>query len=578
MRTFPALGSRFALASALLCAAPPLGGQASVQEPATFTESIEVRVVNVDVVVLDSKGRPVPGLSRQDFELLVDGQPVEISNFAAYEEVAAADGGDLTLRTPGSPVEKTPANPLRAAPTASWIVYIDQFNLEIPRRNEVLRETRDFLASSLRSGDRTMVATFDGRSLKVLSPLSADRQLAVDALDILQRQVGVPSGLAGKSAWIRDQIGLLNLQSRGAQFEIQNISSEIENLAEMYGQLLRANLTAFRDLLAMTASSEGRVAVLYAGGGFDPDPTENLARMLEARSTGRYDPAPDLRTSRDLLNTRNRIEYSRLLREVNAARVTVFSIFGGDRNASVTTADIGGSPGVSGPPLVVQSPEASSTLSAFATETGGRAFVAAPDLAERLESARQALTTYYSLGYHPLEKDPGTFHEVRVRVRGEGLRAIARRGVQERTFEQIGAETATAALIADAPPANPLGVKVQIGDIPKPAKGRSVRIPVLVRVPLKSITLVPEGAVHRAQLSFSFSLRDPDGGYRRLEERPLDFSVPAEKLEASLNQAIGYQVELQLEPGEFQLAVGVVDKLSSTTSAATTGFSVPRVR
>ena len=46
-----------------------------------FHDSVDVHVVEVDVVVTDRKGRPVAGLTREDFELYVDGQPVEISTW-----------------------------------------------------------------------------------------------------------------------------------------------------------------------------------------------------------------------------------------------------------------------------------------------------------------------------------------------------------------------------------------------------------------------------------------------------------------------------------------------------------------
>src|SRR6476620_11665513 len=44
-------------------------------------ESIEVRVVNVDVVVTDRDGKPVTGLTKEDFEILEDKRPQKITNF-----------------------------------------------------------------------------------------------------------------------------------------------------------------------------------------------------------------------------------------------------------------------------------------------------------------------------------------------------------------------------------------------------------------------------------------------------------------------------------------------------------------
>jgi len=572
----PVLAAGQILSPVLLAQQPPA-------EPPVFVESVEVAVVNVDVVVLDKDNRPVVGLAREDFELFVDGRATPLSNFAAYEESAAMAAEELRLETPAPSPEAAAIEVPRAAPPSTWIVYVDQSNLEISPRNQIVKEARDFVATSLKPGDRSMVATFDGRSLKVLSGLSADRQPALDALAKLQKQVGYPSGMRGNASKIQNDIANLNLNSTGITFEAQNIATEIQNLAEQHALRLRGALAAFRDLLAITAGVEGRVAVLYGGGGFEADPTANLYRALqvkmaplsERRQTMDTGPSPN--QDRDPLTTQNKLDYDKLLGDVNASRVTIFSIYGGPKSTTVVTADIGGDPGLSGPSLSIDSAGAASTISAFATETGGRTFVAAPDLAERLDFARQDLSSYYSLGYHPDAKDPGKFHEVEVRVKREGVRVVARRGVQEKAPEQAASDAATAALVSTAPPANPFGARIEVGEAVK-GKGKALTVPVLVRVPVRSITLLPAGAVHRAQLLFNFSLRDPDGGYRRLEARPLEFSVPAEKLAGAQGQSIAYKIELKLEPGAYQLAVAVADKIAGATSATTTGFNVAKPR
>ena len=57
---------------------------AAQEAPSTdFYETVEVNVVNVEVYVTDKKGNPVTGLTRDDFEILEDGEPIEISNFYA---------------------------------------------------------------------------------------------------------------------------------------------------------------------------------------------------------------------------------------------------------------------------------------------------------------------------------------------------------------------------------------------------------------------------------------------------------------------------------------------------------------
>src|SRR5712692_9273652 len=57
----------------------------------TITAQVEVHVVNVDVSVTDANGNPIPGLSKDDFEILEDGHPQKVTNFSVIRN--AGRGG-----------------------------------------------------------------------------------------------------------------------------------------------------------------------------------------------------------------------------------------------------------------------------------------------------------------------------------------------------------------------------------------------------------------------------------------------------------------------------------------------------
>ena len=60
---------------------------ALAQQPSTgFHEEVEVRVMDLDVVVTDRAGRPVTDLKREDFTVKVGGKVVPIDYFAKVEE------------------------------------------------------------------------------------------------------------------------------------------------------------------------------------------------------------------------------------------------------------------------------------------------------------------------------------------------------------------------------------------------------------------------------------------------------------------------------------------------------------
>src|ERR1700692_2849031 len=71
----------------LLClaVAVPLLAQTSAR--------VDVRVVNVDVSVIDGSGKSVTGLKPADFEILEDNRPEKVTNFTLVDRAAARAGG-----------------------------------------------------------------------------------------------------------------------------------------------------------------------------------------------------------------------------------------------------------------------------------------------------------------------------------------------------------------------------------------------------------------------------------------------------------------------------------------------------
>ena len=95
------LASSVALVALALSALPSSGAP---QQPPTPVFAAGVDLVRLDVVVLDEDGRPVTGLSRDDFVVEEEGRPQAIGSF---EAVVVRGGRPTTLDEP--PVSPDPA-------------------------------------------------------------------------------------------------------------------------------------------------------------------------------------------------------------------------------------------------------------------------------------------------------------------------------------------------------------------------------------------------------------------------------------------------------------------------------------
>jgi VWFA-related protein len=148
---FPLLG----VAAALTLFGPPrISGQESPASPPTFPTAVEL--VTVDAVVLDRDGRPVPGLTRDDFVITEDGKPREIATFEAFTAEAPA-----TVAT--APAVVSSNESARNAGRA-FAIIVDDLRITPARALSARQAAVSFLERSLRDGDEVMLGTTSGDS------------------------------------------------------------------------------------------------------------------------------------------------------------------------------------------------------------------------------------------------------------------------------------------------------------------------------------------------------------------------------------------------------------------------------
>jgi len=133
--------------------------------PGVFGEVLDVRVVNLEVVVTDRDGVPILGLKPQDFELTVDGAQVPIDYFSEVRgglAVATGEGAvGIPALAPGEPVG------------TSYLLFIDDFFTVAADRDRILEGIVEDLPL-LRPEDRMAVVAYDGRKPEMLSSWSSE--------------------------------------------------------------------------------------------------------------------------------------------------------------------------------------------------------------------------------------------------------------------------------------------------------------------------------------------------------------------------------------------------------------------
>jgi VWFA-related protein len=125
---------------------------ATVDTPA-FPSRVEL--VTVDVVVVDGKGRAVPGLSQADFAVLENGRPQAIMRFEAVQLPAP------TAMSPSGPRRRFSTNQSPEAQQGrTFVLVFDDVHLSVAQAQRAKAAIGEFLRSGVRPGDLvTLIAT-----------------------------------------------------------------------------------------------------------------------------------------------------------------------------------------------------------------------------------------------------------------------------------------------------------------------------------------------------------------------------------------------------------------------------------
>jgi len=179
--TLAAAAALIALALAAAAAQPfaahehQAPGAPGEQAPAARFRA-SVTYVEVDAAVIDGAGRFVPGLRREDFTLLEDGQPRSISAFSFVDLPIRAEAG------PASPPSDDTRTNEEARPGRLYVVVLDDLHTSpqhTPRARAVLRRfVEDYV------GPSDLVAMLStGAANRIVVDFTSSRETLLGAVD-----------------------------------------------------------------------------------------------------------------------------------------------------------------------------------------------------------------------------------------------------------------------------------------------------------------------------------------------------------------------------------------------------------
>ncbi len=560
----PILAALILLAALLVTAAPAPAQQDDL--PAVFSEVIDVRVVNIEVVVTDRQGNRIHDLVASDFELLVDGEPVPIDYFTEIQE-------GLVRETDDSDVAAVPNLDANEPVGTSFLLFIDDFFSIARDRDRVLnRLEKDF--AQLGPADRVAAVAFDGKSVTMLTSWTNSPSQLADALQRARRRrahgLMRMGELRTNDQERMDRANLSALADRFAEDGGVDLpedvlrgnlrGTELRYATNLENQLERSVLAAVATLRSF-ANRPGRKVMLLLAGGWPESPAlytvadrmQGLAAIGVAADT-RMMSQDDLYGP--LVSAANLIGYTLYPVDVPGFRpeFALDASVGFDGNSAVDP-----SQGALGSLMQEREMMQHHTLELLARSTGGVPMINSQRdtaLADAVADTR----SYYWLGFEPQRREDDEVHDVDVRLVGyPEYRVRSREGyVDMSRGTEVTMMVEGALLFGNPPSAKPLGVRF---GKPQRAGFGKIMVPVQVAIPLDEVTLLPVAGVWQNELEFRVTVMDRNGNR---SETPVETIRIAGNQQPQPGQYFTFETGLELRRREHTFVIAVYDPLTGT--------------
>lgn len=505
--------------------------------------SVSVNLVQMDVTATDSNGRHVTDLTADDFVILQDGKPQEITSFSlirvkdpearrpAYKP-AAQDKNAPSVPAPNS-VEYRPDQLQRVV-----ALVVDDLGISFPGMYYVRESIKKFVEEEMQPGDlAALIRT--GKGVGTMQQFTGSKKMILDANEHLYYN------LAGR-------VGPDVCQDNTVEIEEELLGSlgDIPSGGEHRRQLTLASLGSIQYVLEGLKNLPGRKNMILF--------TEDLWTV--------YDQGMDITVQDKLRN---------LIEDANRSAVVVHTI---------------DSRGLTGELQCEQDDllYAQDGMVMLSEGTGGRFEEGRNDIDGALLEAVRDGDYYYLIGYEPDEKlaeemqsGKPKHHSIKVKVKRPGVNVRTRSdfvGIPDLPPEpQTREERVQQALYS---PFAAGKIPVRLTALFSQTRLGAPRINALVHFDVDNIQFTEDTeGWEKGNVEMVVALFDVDGQQLELAARKLDLTVKGDSFQEMMQNGVVVSMSLRAKkPGMYQMRVVLSDTESGEIGTASHFIEIPNVR
>jgi VWFA-related protein len=526
--------------------APPAAPQP--QQPIRVTTQLIVEEVSVK----DKSGKPIEGLTANDFTLTEDGVLQTIS-FVEFQRLQPATSlaGATPSPTPAVPTAP-PATQAQIAPELPGdpryrdhrllALYFDMSTMQPADQLRAFDAALKFIDSQMDSSDLMAVMTFEGGAVRVRQDFTGDRGQIRKAMDKL---------IVGLSQGFDETTTDDSAADTGAAFGQDDSEFNIFNTDRQ--------LAALQTAVKMLGTLNEQKALIYFASGLRLNGTDNQAQLVATTNAA--------------------LRSNVLLYPIDARGLVAQAPLGDATTGS--NGGIGMFSGSSAQAVMTNFQRSQDSLYALAKDTGGKALFDNNDLTLGIRQAADSLSSYYEIGYYPTHTAlDGRFHRIKISLK-EGLaeNLSYRQGYYaEKEFTKFTAADKERQLEEALMLQNPLteinmAMEVNYFQL----NSAEYFVPVAVKIPGNELALARRGGANETLIDFIGEVKDDFGNTIQNLRDKLDIKLTGSTASQLATHPIQYETGFTLLPGKYVIKYLARDAETGRIGTYQMSFVIPNL-
>lgn len=534
----------------MLCLAPLVAQTGRNKAPDSEAPAFQstTQLVVETVVVKGKDGKPVTGLSAQDFVLTEDGvpQPIRFFEYQSFENSAPMMTVPASLRP--QPMERlshtqiAPETPgdVKYRNRRLLALYFDLTGMPFQDQLRAFDAAKKFMRTQMTTADLIALMAYRSGSVEVFHDFTSDQERLLSIVETLI--VGEDEDAPPDPSTRADT---------GAAFG--------QNDTEFNIFFTDRQLAALQTAASMLGRLSEKKSLIYFGSGLRLNGTNNQAQLTAT---------------------------------INAAIRAGVSLWPVDARGLVAQAPLGdartGSPGgvaaYSGATANAMSSvmqRSQDTLWTLAADTGGKALLDSNDLARGIVAAQESVSSYYILGYYSSNPNPdGKFRRVKISLANQiDAKLEYRQGYyapkifREFTAADKERQLEDALMLPD--PVTELTIAMEIGYFQ--LNRAEYFVPLTVKIPGNELALARRRGAEHTVIDFIAEIKDEYGSTVTNLRDKVDVKLSGATVAELARRPIGYDTGFTLLPGKYRIKFLARDGVTGRMGTFEMPFAIPNL-